>query len=312
VFVPGLHWLGLLLVGYSGAPCLACMRWWTTRGLGASDKRTEEALVLAQCAHAWGRSVLHLWDRGFAGRRWLGLALDAQVRFVLRWPKKYLLVDSAGQERLAWQVARGKRSWGSRDLWDGRRHCWRTTRVLALPVTHPAYPQQLWLVVARRGGGESPWYLLTTESVQSVEQAWAVVLAYARRWQIELTWRYGKSELAMESPRQWTWERRHKLLLLAALAYAFLRALLHPALAPLRTWLLRHGCHRTGRHCREPLYRLRAALAHLWRATQSATAPPGRAAHRRGSLGYRAWPRDPRSSSQGDDPLPAAYPATPG
>jgi hypothetical protein len=291
VFVPGLHWLGLLLLGYTGAPCLASMRWWSTRGVGASDKRTEEALLLAQAAYAWGRSVLHLWDRGFAGRRWLGLALDAQVRFVLRWPKKYLLVDATGQERLAWHLARGKRAWGARDLWDGRRHCWRKVRVLAVPVTHPAYAQHLWLVVARRGGGESPWYLLTTESVQSVEQAWAVVLAYARRWQIELTWRYGKSELAMESPRLWTWERRHKLLLLAALAYAFLLALLHPALAPLRAWLLRHYCHRTGRHCREaaaPLYRLRAALAHLWQATQATTAPPGRAAPARGSRCHAA------------------------
>ena len=273
VFVSGLHWLGLLLVGSEGAPTLACMRWWTTRGLGASDKRTEEALLLAQCAQAWGRGVLHLWDRGFAGTRWLGLALDARVRFVLRWPKKYLLVDAAGQERKAWHLARGKRAWGARELWDGRRHCWRTTRVLALPVTHPAYAQQLWLVVARRGQGESPWYLLTTETVQTLEDAWQVVLAYARRWQIELTWRYSKSELAMESPRLWTWERRHKLLLLAALAYAFLLTLLHPALAPLRTWLLRHWCHRTGRRCRQaaaPLYRLRAALSRLWLAT----APP--------------------------------------
>jgi hypothetical protein len=152
------------------------------------------------------------------------LALDAQVRFVLRWPKKYRLVDATGQARLAWHLARGKRAWGARALWDGRRHCWRKVSVLAVPVTHPV-------------------------------------------------------------------------------------------LAPLRTWLLRHGCHRTGRHCREaeaPLYRLRAALAHLWRATQPATAPPWRAADQRGSSGYMMWPLDPRASSQGDGPLPAAYLPTPG
>jgi hypothetical protein len=277
VLVWGLHWLGLLILGYEGSPTLACMRWWTTRGLGASDKRSEEALLLAQCAHAWGRRVLHLWDRGFAGAPWLGAALDAQVRFVLRWRKRYVLCDATGRARPAWQLLRGKRAWGTRDLWDGRRHCWRKTGVLACPVTHPSYAQPLWLVVARRGQGESPWYLLTTESVQTAAEAWGVVLAYARRWQIELTWRYSKSELAMESPRLWTWERRHKLLLLASLAYAFLLALLHPALAPLRTWLLRHWCHRTGRHCREataPLYRLRAALARLWLAVPRAPAAP--------------------------------------
>ena len=78
------------------------------------------------------------------------------------------------------------------------------------------------LVVARRGGGHRPWYLVTTEPVATNDELWWVVMSYARRWQLEMVWRYGKSELAMESPRVWTWERRKKLLLLATLAYAFL------------------------------------------------------------------------------------------
>ena len=64
-------------------------------------------------------------------------------------------------------------------------------------------------------------YLLTNEVIETEAEAWRVVLAYARRWQIEMAFRYGKSELAMESPRLWTWERRLKLLLLVTLAYAF-------------------------------------------------------------------------------------------
>jgi len=39
-------------------------------------------------------------------------------------------------------------------------------------------------------------------------------------------WRYSKSELAMESPRVWIWERREKLLLIVTLVYAFLLSLL--------------------------------------------------------------------------------------
>jgi hypothetical protein len=69
----------------------------------------------------------------------------------------------------------------------------------------------------------------------------------------------------------WTWERRHKLLLLAVLAYAFL--LLQPLLAPLRDWLLRTWCHRTGTRARDtlqPLYRLRTALSRLWLAAHGA------------------------------------------
>ena len=84
-----------------------------------------------------------------------------------------------------------------------------------------------------------------------------------------MVWRFGKSGLAMESPRVWTWERRKKLLLLASLAYAFLVSLLDPTFEPLRTWLLQHWCHRTGKRSREvptPLYCLRSALSRLWLA----------------------------------------------
>jgi hypothetical protein len=154
--------------------------------------------------------------------------------------------------------------------------------VLAAPVWAPDDPPHvspvspLWLVVARRGRGQEPWYLLTSEPIQSVEHAWRIVDSYARRWQIEMSWRYGKSELAMESPRLWTWERRLKLLLVATLAYAFLLSLLRSERLTLRHWLLRYWCHRTGKRSREastPLYRLRSALSRLWQAYLPSTNP---------------------------------------
>jgi hypothetical protein len=267
VFVPGMQWIGVVLLGMSGPPCVAAMHWWTSRGDHASDKRAEEATLLRRAVTAWGARVVHVWDRGFAGRAWLIQARDAGARFVLRWPKGYNLIDAAGRERKAWEIARGQRSWAHRMLWDARRHCQRKTGVVALPVTHPADPQPRWLVVARRGAGQEPWYLLTTERVETVADAWRVVLIYARRWQLETTWRYGKSELAMESPRLWTWERREKLLLLATLAYAFLLTLLDADCAATRQWLLRFWCHRTGKRSRKtpaPLYRIRSALSRLW------------------------------------------------
>jgi hypothetical protein len=100
------------------------------------------------------------------------------------------------------------------------------------------------------------------------------VLAYARRWQIEMVWRYSKSELAFESLRLWKWEVRLRLLLLATLAYAFLLHLLSSSLAELRAFLLRNWCHRTGKRYLEaaaPLYRLRSAISRLWQAAP----PPG-------------------------------------
>src|SRR5581483_5648035 len=111
------------------------------------------------------------------------------------------------------------------------------------------------------------WYLLTNEPITCAEDAWDIMVAYPRRWQIELTWRENKSELAFQSPRLWDWEPRETLLLLATLADAFLLTLLSPFSASLRRWLLRRSCHRTGQHCLQahaPFARLRLALSRLW------------------------------------------------
>jgi hypothetical protein len=269
ICVPGLHWLGLLVLGRTGAPTVAAMQWWTRRGARASDQQSQLRQLLTRSVAAWGRDVRHLWDREFASGAWLRLLLESNIRFVLRWKKRQKLLDSWGEARKAWEITRGKRSWEHRHLRDthtGERH---KVGVLAVCVTHPEHPQPLWLVVARPGRHLEPWYLLTSDPIRTVEDAWGVVFAYGRRWQIECAWRYSKSELAMESPRVWTWERREKLLLMVTLVYAFLLSLLASEWEELRIWLLRAWCHRTGKRSREvaaPLYRLRSALSRLWQA----------------------------------------------
>jgi hypothetical protein len=277
ICVAGLHWLGLLVTSRTQPPVVAAMQWWTTRCPRATDRRTVEQTLFTRCVTTWGRTVRHVWDRGFAGEPWLNVVLVADARFVLRWPKRYKLLDNWGDERKAWEIARGKRSQSYRLLRDSHTRQQRKVGVVSIPVNHPAHARPLWLVVARTGQGREPWYLLTSDVIVTPEDAWKVVLAYARRWQIETTWRYTKSELALESPRLWTWERREKLLLLATLAYAFLLSLLAATLEDLRDWLLRHWCHRTGKRSRDtpaPLYRLRSALSRLWHAYPgSPTAP---------------------------------------
>jgi hypothetical protein len=268
IFVPGINWLQVLVLGMTGPPTVAQMRWWTTRGEQATDKRTIERQTLAQASETWGNDVIHVWDRGFAGTPWLTLTYCHAVRFVMRWPKHYRLLDENGQLRKAWKITRGKRSWDHRLLWDARRRCRRKTGIIAVPVSDPTHEQPLYLVVVRPGQGREPWYLLTNEPIRSIDEAWQIALIYARRWQVEMAIRFTKCDLAFECPRLRQVEPRHKLLLIATLAYAFLLSLLTPQLDAWAIWLLQHWCPRTGERNRKasvPLYRLRLALSALWR-----------------------------------------------
>ena len=267
IFVPGFHWLQVLVCGLRGPVSLGQVRFWTTRGAQASSKREEEAQVLREAAKRWPDRVLHVFDRGFAGSPWLGVLFVHAVRFVMRWPKDYTLIDENGQPQKAWEIARGKRSWTKRKIWDARRHCEREVGVVAFPVTDPTYDQPLWLVVSRQGPGKTPWYLLTNEPVYTPDQAWKIILCYARRWQVEMALRLDKSELGFESLRVFSWEVRLRLSQILLLVHGFLLQFLTPAFEQLRSYLLNTWCHRTGKRSREtqaPLYRLRFALAFFW------------------------------------------------
>ena len=266
VFVPGFNWLQILVIGRKGPPTLTHFAWWTTRGEHKRSKRELEGQLLEETDRLWGKEVLHIWDRGFAGNPWLTRAFLHAVRFVMRWPKHYKLVDEYGRSRKPGEISKGKRSWQHRMLWDARRRCERKVGIIAFPVFDVVHHQPLWLVVARRKN-QSPGYLLTSEAIRHPADAWRIVLAYARRWQVEMSIRYAKSELAFESPRLVGWQQREKLLLITTLCYAFLLSLLHLDFQEFRIWLLYTFCHRTGKRSRNtpaPLYRLRIALSHFW------------------------------------------------
>jgi len=233
---------------------------------GGSQARSEEAQIFDYIDQLWGKDVVHIWDRGFAGNPWLTQAFLRGARFILRWPKNYNLLDEQEQLHKPGEISKGKRSWDHRNLWDARHQCECKTGIIAFPVFDPTHLQPLWLVVARRKH-QSPWYLLTSEPAFTSELAWQIVFAYARRWQVEMAIRYHKSELAFESPRLLDWSARQKLLLIAALAYSYLLAFLPIQPDSLADWLLRHFCPRTGKRSRvapTPLYRLRLALSLFW------------------------------------------------
>jgi hypothetical protein len=270
IFVPGFHWIQVLVMGMKGAPRLAHLHWWTTRGERSSDKRNEEKTILDKLANWWGSRVVHVFDQGFAGAPWVETLLQYRLlRFVLRWKKGYKLVGQDGQAKLAWQFFRGKRAMDHKEIWDARRRCKRTVGILFTQVTLPGHDHPLWLVTSRPGSPRKPWFLLTNIPITCAEDAWHVLFLYSRRWQVEMALRFEKCELGFESPRLHKWEPRFKFLQIASLAHAFLLLLLAPRFANLKNWLLDTWCHRNGKWSREtptPLYRLRLALSQLWRA----------------------------------------------
>jgi hypothetical protein len=293
VRVPGFDWESLLLVGEEGRPQVVTMTWWEKQEGVPLQQRQQHHRLLSQVARRFGRRVRHVFDRGYAHGPWLALLSRFRVRFVMRWKKGNQLLDASGQERKAWEIARGKRSWGTQAklLWDTHTRTSRSTRVLALPVRHPAYPGLLWLVVVRQGGGREPWYLLTNEPVETEEQAWDIAFSYVSRWKIEEQFRFEKTELLIESVRLRGWEPRRKLLLLITLAYGFLLAALAPPLFQARAQLLSRWDQRADWRlwtAKLPLYRLRWSLSRLWLSHPPCFACSGWRPYR--PLSHLTWP----------------------
>src|SRR5206468_11246700 len=117
-----------------GAPLLAAMRWWSSRGGKASLRRDEEGKLFVGRLLGWGQSVVNIFAEGFAGAFWLGVLLAFALRFVLRWRGDYQLDDAQGNRRKAWRIAFGKRGWSERIVWDSRHARLVDASVLALPV----------------------------------------------------------------------------------------------------------------------------------------------------------------------------------
>jgi hypothetical protein len=233
-----------------------------------SRQRDVAKALLEKCAQTFELGVIHIFDRGYAGEPWLNALDHHDLRFVLRWPKNYQLQALSGVKKAAWKHLRGKRFSATFQINDGPGKREREVRLKAIQVFHAGYgggKRPLWLVVSTPGKGREPWYLLTNEPISSMEDAFHIVTAYARRWQIEGCFRFNKTELALESPRLWSWERRLKLLMIVSLVYVLLLNLLNLP----QSWreaIFRQCCHRTGKRSRNtptPLYRLRTALAFL-------------------------------------------------
>lgn len=266
VLVPGFGWVAAVVTGVTGGLTLARLHWYspTAPGEQAQKQREAEWAVLGPLLQRWGRKVVCLLDRGFDSHPFLGELLARTARFVVRWRGDFNLVGADGQEIATGRLSQRVRSQWQIEVYDARRQQWLRVGLTSLAVRLPGCAVALWLVVARRKGRKTWWFLTTEDAANQAGAIW-VVRAYARRWQVEWAFRYGKTELGMASIRVRLWEYREKLWAIAELVHAFLLQMLVLD-AELIPRLLR-WCHRTGRRWAKviaPLYRLRHALANLW------------------------------------------------
>jgi Transposase DDE domain len=265
VTVTGMQWTGVLIAGMQGIPKVAIMRWWTTKGEYATNLRKYEEEVLRSCVRKWGDILLYIFDRGYASGPWMQVLQALRVRFVIRWQKGHFFFNAQGEEKKLWQIGHRKKYLAHKQIHDAHSGEKMPCDIWWSPVRHASYASSLYLVKVRVK--KKIWYLLTNEQVRTEDQAWEIVFAYKRRWQIETAFRYGKCELAMESPRLWAFENRLKLLSIVTVVYTFLLSLLEPIYQELIHSVLRLKCHRTGKRCQKvaaPLYRLRWAISRLW------------------------------------------------
>jgi transposase len=227
--------------------------------------RDHEEELLRKCVRKWGSLLIHVFDRGYASGPWIEKLATFRVKFVIRWVKKHKFFDSEGKEKKLWEIARGKKYRAHKLIFDTATGEKMSCDLWWGQVWHASYAEPLYVLKIRLK--KEIGYLITNELIKTEKQAWDIFFIYKRRWQIETSFRYGKCELAMKSPRLWFFENRLKLLSIVTVVYSFLLYLISPIFKDLVELILRLKCHRTGKRCREvtaPLYRLRWAISRLW------------------------------------------------
>jgi hypothetical protein len=263
--VMGMQWTAALITGIEGIPKIAVMNWWTNRGDYAVKLRDHEEELLRTCVRKWGSLLTHVFDRGYASGPWIAKLQGLRVKFVIRWVKKHKFFDAEGREKKLWEITRGKKYRAHKEIFDTATGEKMPVDLWWGQIWHRDYADPLYVLKIRMK--KEIGYLITNEQVKMEAQAWDIFFTYKRRWQIETSFRYGKCELAMESPRLWFLENRLKLLSIVTVVYSFLLYLLEPHFKDLVETLLRLKCHRTGKRYREvlaPLYRVRWAISRLW------------------------------------------------
>lgn len=264
VCVPGFEWSSVIMTTLDTVPAVVLMRWWTTRGLHTTDRKSVFLQMLKKLTKHFKTNALHVLDRGYASAWALEKFFQYHQRFLVRWVKTHLFLNEKGELLKVSRFFGPKQACSSRLIFDTRRNQHRRVKLFFAQVRHPEFQDHaLTLVTCKYAKpGNEPFHLISNHPVTTSKEAWALVFSYMRRWMIEQTFRFNKSELALESPRLWFWDNRLKLMAIVSLVYDFL-------LQMVRNWnsmvwiTVNSWCPRTGKRLSEvqvPLSRLRFAL----------------------------------------------------
>lgn len=267
ICVPGYRWTASLLSALGEAPSVCQMSWWTTRGKYKEDGSNIIFRMLQKLYKSIGKGVLHVFDRGYANAWTVEWLTHFQQDFLVRWKKNHLLIHADKGKKKTHLLARSFNAQQRKIVFDSQRKVIKSISIAWTKVQHPDFVGiDLSLVILRdRKNHQAPLYLLTSIQVTNLEQAWEMCHVYMHRWNIEQTFRFCKTELAIESPRLWFFENTCKLLGMVALIYDFLIHLIN-------NWgnwvqlILKRWCHRTGNRYRKasvPIYRLRLAIHNI-------------------------------------------------
>jgi len=261
----GYKWTGIMLSSLGEVPSVFNMTWWTTRGKHKEFGTSIIYRMLSKIQEQIGSAGLHVFDRGYANANMLEWLIKFEQDFLIRWKSNHLFLNEKGELKKIYNIARSYKGVASKQVKDKERKKIKTITIAWAPLTHPEFPDtQLYLIIIRdKNNNNSPIYLMTSIPIENKKTAWEMGFSYIHRWEIEQSFRCCKSELGMESPRLWFFDRTLKLLAMVSLVYDFLLRML----GDWKAWtkqLFATWCHRTGNRYRMaaiPIYRLRSAIS---------------------------------------------------
>ncbi len=265
IYTTGYKWTGVTLSALGEVPSVFNMTWWTTRGKHKEHGTNIVYRMLRKIHQQIGKTALNVFDRGYANANMLEWLINFEQDFLIRWKSNHIFLNEHGELKKIHNIARSYRGKDTKLVKDKERKKMKNISIAWAPVKHPEFPDnQLYLVIIRdKNNYNSPIYLITSIPVQDKQTAWEMSFSYIHRWEIEQSFRCCKSELGMESPRLWFFDRTLKLLAIVSLVYDFLLRMLCNW-KPWAKLILSTWCHRTGNRYRKtaiPIYRLRAAIS---------------------------------------------------